>query len=198
MMNDIPGSITVEEINDVEARFLLNDDHKAFDFIKTAAENGNPEAQHRMFCILARGSEQDVSEGITWLLKAAEQGYVNSQNLLGGCYLNGEFVEEDETGAMNWFKKAAEQGDDYGQYNYGMCFIRGCGVERDIREAIRWFRKAAEQNSGLAQFELGKCYLFGHGVKENKAEAMIWLYKAADNGNEDAKNTLYSYFGIEV
>ena len=71
-------------------------------------------------------------------------------------------------------------------------------MNRDIREAIRWFRKAAEQNSGLAQFELGKCYLFGHGVKENKAEAMIWLYKAADNGNEDAKNTLYSYFGIEV
>jgi TPR repeat protein len=197
-MDNTSGSITVEEITDAQARFLLNKDQKAFDFIKTAAENGNHEAQQRMFCILARGSEKDEAEGVTWLLKAAEQGYASSQNILGGCYLNGEHVNQNNTEAMKWFRKAAEQGDGFGQYNFGMCFLSGCGVERDTAEAIRWFRKAAEQEVGLAQFELAKCYLFGHGAKENKAEATKWLYKAADNGIDAAKATLFSYFGIEV
>ena len=42
--------------------------------------------------------------------KAAEQGNVTAQFILGACYDNGEGVTEDKIEAAKWYRKAAEQG----------------------------------------------------------------------------------------
>lgn len=46
------------------------------------------------------------------MLKAAEQGNAQDQNILGDMYLRGNGVPQDYKLAMFWYRKAAEQGYD--------------------------------------------------------------------------------------
>lgn len=82
--------------------------------------------------------KKDYSEAIKWFKKAAEQGNVSAQYMLGICYKNG-FGEYGE--AMKWFRTAAEKGNAEAQYELGYCYEYRLG---DKKEASYWYRKAIE------------------------------------------------------
>ena len=63
---------------------------------------------------------------------------------LGGCYYDGEGVEQDYAEAVKWYRKAAEQGYAVAQFEMGWCYKHGYGVPKDLAEAKRWYRKAAD------------------------------------------------------
>lgn len=47
-----------------------------------------------------------------WYRKAADQGFAESQFILGLCYYEGKGVEQNKAEAVKWFRKAAEQGHE--------------------------------------------------------------------------------------
>lgn len=49
-------------------------------------------------------------EAALWFQKAAEQGNVDSQKILGHFYEEGLGVEQDYQKAFEWYQEAAEQG----------------------------------------------------------------------------------------
>ncbi len=79
--------------------------------------------------------------------KAAEQGNVDAQSLLGAMYANGEGVAQDYKQAVAWTRKAAEQGNVDAQRLLGAMYFNGSGVAQDDKQAVAWFRKAAEQGN---------------------------------------------------
>jgi TPR repeat protein len=58
---------------------------------------------------------------VKWYGKAAEQGDVNSQGMLGVLYYSGEGVPKNSTEAVKWFRKAADQGEARSQ-----CILARC------------------------------------------------------------------------
>ena len=46
---------------------------------------------------------QDYGEAVRWYRKAADKGWANAQNNLGGMYLNGQGVTQDDVQAHMWF-----------------------------------------------------------------------------------------------
>ncbi len=122
--------------------------------------------------------------------EAAEQGYAMAQYNLGGCYYNGDGVDQDHTEAVKWFRKAAEQDIAEAQYILGGCYYNGEGVNQDLNEAVKWWHKAAEQGYAKAQFYLGVCYDNGYGVDQDLNEAVKWLRKAAEQGDANAQEVL--------
>ena len=127
-------------------------------------------------------------KSVTWLRRAAEQGYADAQYNLGVMYANGSGVAKDEAEAVKWYRKAAEQGYSPAQYNLGACYETGHGVAQDKVEAVRWFRKTAEQGNDTAQYVLGLYYFTGvDGVAQDYVEAVRWFRKAAEQGNADAQ-----------
>ena len=58
-----------------------------------------------------QGVEKNQNEAILWCRKAAEQGVVKAQYVLGVCYWKGEGVEQDFGQTLKWFSKAAKNGD---------------------------------------------------------------------------------------
>ena len=57
--------------------------------------------------------------GFEWCRRAAEQGLVEAQNMLGVRYSDGLGVRRDSLEALRWYRLAADQGDAWGQYNVG-------------------------------------------------------------------------------
>jgi hypothetical protein len=89
------------------------------------------------------------------LLRDAESGNAEAQNLLGVMYDTGEGVAEDDAEAVKWYRKAAEQGHEDAQFILGVAYVTGEGVAENDAEAAKWFRKAAEQGHAEAQYTLG-------------------------------------------
>ena len=136
---------------------------------------------------IAADKAKDYPEAARWFRKAAEQGDVDAQLLLGIMYDVGRGVAQDDREAVRWYLKAAEQGDAGAQYFLGAMYKEGRGVKQDDREAVRWVRKAAEQGDAEAQYFLGVMYKEGRGVAQDYVQAHKWLNIASARGHKDAK-----------
>lgn len=151
--------------------------------MKTSPEDIYKEGK-RYYCTM------DYTKAVKSLIKAAEMGYADAQDLLGNCYYAGNGVEQNYYEAVKWYRKAAEQGNASAQNNLGNCYYFGKGVEQNYYEAVKWYRKAAEQGYDWAQYNLGDCYYSGKGVMQNYYEAVEWYRKAAEQGNSTAQTNL--------
>jgi len=129
----------------------------------------------------ANGTGQ-MRDGLTDLIKKAEEGVSIAQFRLGGKYYFGIGVKRDYKEAGKWFRKAAEQGYTDAQSILGWMYYIGWGVEKDCREAAKWYRKAAEKGDVEAQFHFGLLYVLGEGVERDCNEAAKWYRKSAEQG----------------
>ena len=58
------------------------------------------------------GISQSDEEAAKWMLKAAEQGYVDAEVFMAAMYDRGMGVKQSESEATKWYKKSAEQGNE--------------------------------------------------------------------------------------
>lgn len=98
---------------------LVKQDHaKAYLYYLSAAEQDHTGAQVRIgwYFISPRGDEvkgQNINEGLAWWRKAAEQGDITAQCVLGSVLLgifNGRC--RDRVEGFHWLAQAARQGDE--------------------------------------------------------------------------------------
>jgi uncharacterized protein len=168
----------------------IDADHKLFEEIKTKAEKGDAEMQlvlGEAYYFSWFGVEQNLSNYVHWMRKAAEQGNMEGQFNLGLAYFKGEGVAKNFIESAKWWGKAAEQGDVDAEYTIGVLYYTGTGMDTNYAEAVKWWRKSAEQGNAQAQAGLGGCYNQGKGVAKDGAEALKWFRKAAEQGNDDGQ-----------
>ena len=83
------------------------------DAIREAAGQGNPQAQAKLasLYLLGRdGVEKDEKLAAEWMEKAANQGLVDAQVVMGALYDKGMGVTGDRDKATQWYEKAAAKG----------------------------------------------------------------------------------------
>ncbi len=153
------------------------DQHKACELFRRAADTGYAPAQYRIgYCYQSGiGAEQNFATANQWYAKAAEQGYVDAQYKLGHSYRTGRGTEIDLPAALNWYKKAASSGDAEALANVGWMYATGQGTSKDQVEAYRWLLEAAKHGDPAAQFEVAKRLNEGEGVNKDQALAYSWL-----------------------
>jgi TPR repeat protein len=156
--------------------------------LSKGAEHGNVKAQLSLAMSYAKAG--DYGQAAIWYRKAAEQGDVDAQVLLGLLYDLGHGVPQDFTQAASWYRKAAEQGNVDAQYYLGTDYDSGQGVPQDNSLAVVWWRKSAEQGNADAQLSLGSAYAGGKGTERDYDQASLWLRKATAQGNTGAENVL--------
>ena len=136
------------------------------------------------------GIVPDSQKAISWLQKAADQGFVLAQDALANKYAKGIDVERDDAKAAYGLEKVAQQGSPYAQSQLANQYANGQGVPRDFAKAVYWDQKAADQNDVYAQANLGTAYYYGRGVTQNYEKAAYWYRKAAEQGFAAAQNDL--------
>jgi TPR repeat protein len=98
------------------------------------------------------------------LLKAAEQGCVRAQFLVGLAYHLGRGVAMDYEKASTWYTRAAGNADEFAIANLGIMRLLGQGAPPDPLEAYAWLQSAV----GLGHFWL--------------RPALAWLEQAITQG----------------
>jgi uncharacterized protein len=140
--------------------------------------------------IRGEGKPKDYENGIKYCLKAAKQGHVKAQYVLGVVYSN-TFQNYKE--AINWYSKAAAQGNAEAQYNLGWMNLFGQGVPSNSKNMFKLHHVAAKQGHARAQCNLGRIYEEGDcGIPQDTNEAINWYSKAAAQGNPEAQAKLDS------
>ncbi len=81
--------------------------------IKQMAENGDAKAQAKlasMYLLGWQGFEQNEELAAQWMKKAADQGVIDAQVVMGALYDRGMGVAANRDTATKWYEKAAAQG----------------------------------------------------------------------------------------
>jgi len=179
--------------------------------LRTAAEQGDAEAQYKLASVYAKGNgvSRDDVRSVHWMRKAAENGHAEAQDKVGGLYDNISTYERDPDlfkddefdkrllrlsrgtpegngrEAVRWYRKAAEQGHAEAQFALALTYRYGLrGTAINGSEAKRWYLKIAERDPGLGYSSIGYMYADGAGVPQNGREAVRWLHKGALQGGE--------------
>ncbi|MCU7801239.1 MAG: SEL1-like repeat protein [gamma proteobacterium symbiont of Lucinoma myriamae] len=100
------------ELQQAKTFILTSETDKALDIWKRLAEESDTEAQHQLGMYYLRLGKQskDKSKAQTWLLKAAESGYIKSQYGLACLFESDSSELYDLDKARYWLEKAAQQG----------------------------------------------------------------------------------------
>ena len=169
------------------------DEAEAVKWTRTAAEQGDANAQAQLFGLFYAGDmgvQKDQAEAVRWCRKAAEQGNALAELNMGLFYARGNGVPCDLAESARWIKSAAEHGRADAQSYLGWNYDKGCGIAEDKAEAVKWYRRSADQGYAEGQCHLGWCYGNGNGVAMDKTEAVKWYRKAAEQGYALAQRDL--------
>lgn len=153
---------------------------EAFELIKKAAEDDNPDAQYRLSSMYwhGRGVDANYEAAFLWCQRAAFQDHVKAAYALSDMYRKG-IVEEDNHLAYYWFRRAAELDMENGRLAMALMYYRGTVTEKDVEKALTWFHKAAEDGNVTALTMLAIMYENGEHVEKDEAMALALFADAA-------------------
>jgi len=119
-------------------------------------ESGYGQSNYGRCLLYGIGGEQNFAEAVKWLKEAVKLNVDNDSALymLGGCYDNGDGVEQDYVRAFDLYRRAAELNYGMAQYEAGKCYLDGRGVKKQRQKAIEWFEKASENGHEKAAKQL--------------------------------------------
>src|SRR5580704_6735557 len=148
------------------------DDQKAADWYKLAADRGDREASAK------------------WLAAAAKLGQPLAAYDLALLYIEGQLFPQDFKRAAELLRVAAEAGNPEAQYALGTLYKGGRGVPKDIRQAAHLFGLAALADNTDAEVEYAIALYNGDGVDRNQEVAAALFHNAALQNSPIAQNRL--------
>ncbi len=162
---------------------------KVTEIMRQGAQKGYPEWMYEWALHLNYYTEDKQKEALSWALKAAEAGHLESWHIVGDIYRRGKIVKQDLPYALECYKKTADHGDDdYACSWLGEMYFRGWGTAVDYARAVQYLEQIRETKYALYDL-LGICYLLGYGCQQHPA-----LGKALLERSE--KNTIYKNYGL--
>lgn len=129
---------------------VQRDSTKALEYYKRSASSNNA------FALRAMGvyyrSIGNHAQSMLMYHKAAENGDIETQNVLGNWYFNHERYEK----AVEWYSRAAEaphasKSRTEAQNSLGLCYAKGLGVRVSKQDAARLFEKARQHGDANAE-----------------------------------------------
>ncbi len=156
-----------------------------FDSMLSRASAGDAKAQYELSQAYFDGEivARNDDEGLKWLMKSAENNYVEAFVELGGMYLNGFLVKQDLEKGQYYIKKAAALGHEQAKFILSITERLTIPKPSMPDEEYASIRKEATNGDPEAQYKLGKFYF--EELHDNR-EAVRWFFKSAQQGYSEA------------
>ncbi len=94
----------------IDFAILGRDTEQGFIYLRKAAENGDPEAQHKLgsWYEYGEGVQWNLTEAFNWFMRAAESGFSLAYWSIGRTYAEGKGVQRNGKKALGWFMRLAD------------------------------------------------------------------------------------------
>jgi len=167
------------EIDQLVMQATFGQDKNSFDRLKTAAGQGQVEAQ------MAVGKtymfKHQSASAVHFLDQAAQQGNVEAETLLAKLYFHGDQqLAKNENLALKYFERAFQHKDPVAAYYLGMMYKNGYAVVIEKQKANDYFEFAAQHHIPSAMFMLANAYQYGDGKPTDLKQAYYWYKEAAE------------------
>ncbi|MFI3243408.1 MAG: tetratricopeptide repeat protein [Akkermansia sp.] len=161
-------------ILDKGTKCMAADSKKAWEHWKLAAEAKIPHAMYRVGHEMMLDANH-LSEGLSYMEKAAEAGVADAASELGFLYTSGsQLVSKDADKSLHWFKRAADLGEPRALYIIARRYQAGVGLPQDADKALAAFRLSAGQGFVPSMQSLVTILSFGEATPEMRKEAQQW------------------------
>jgi len=169
----------------------------ALDQYLSAAKLGVAGAQFDLASLRLKASDLSAGalrDAFLWCEKAAQQGVVAAQCLLGDLYATGRGVDADVSLACEWYQVAARQYSTQAQVALSMLQAQPAPQRQGVplrsegvgqQDHLKW-EHAAEGGDAAAKYCLGLMYQNGWGVAQDVHLEKYWFGRAATLGHQTA------------
>ncbi|KAI8875574.1 HCP-like protein [Backusella circina FSU 941] len=99
-------------------------------------------------------SYDNIKEGIEWLSKASDGGYIDASYQLGMLYEEGIHISQNYQKAIGLYQIAAVKGSENALYRLAQIYHCGSGINHDYRKAFDLYTKAAKYGNQLAELAI--------------------------------------------
>lgn len=179
----------------------------AMRLMRPFALRGDPAAEFIVGNILADGLEQprNVSLGLQYMMKSADQGYPQALGAMGMRYVFGQGVPRDTCKALDLFRRGYAQDRNAFAMNLGNMYKDGLCVPRDAHKALLFYHQSPDPDARLneanarqastpeAQATIDRATRLDEQGKFR--EAIVLLTPLADQGEMHAQEELgYTYW----
>lgn len=157
--------------------------------LKTAAEQGDADAQYRLGIIYREGKEvrRSLRLALAYFRRAAAKGHRPARFMLALADMNGKGVIPDEKKAFAKFRELYDGGFDAAGIPLGVLYYEGRGTEKNYAAAAECLRRGLKAKNGMTpeispETILGRMYYTGgFGLKPDFSEAFKYLKPAGRN-----------------
>lgn len=166
-------SYLIDMVEKSRGQFEDNQNELAVYWIKTAAENGSPQAQWIYGNMYRLGWQyrvpNDMNKAIEWYMKSADNGYARAMGD-AGKYILASSAPDKETRALKYLQMGIENNDGGAACELGKYY-----KSKNPEKAFEYFLKSGEFNHPEGLYELGQCYHNGLGTSiDLKAAAQVY------------------------
>jgi len=126
------------------------------------------------------GAPKDRDQAWKWLNRAADNGLLEAQLMLGDALVAGGWGQTPDIDAGLAILRAAAQSGRRDVQEHLAMTLRNLKNDNYMIEAAMWFEKAARAGNKHAAMQLGQLYDRGLGVKQDRVLAYAWFAIAND------------------
>ncbi len=164
-----------------EGHGVPKDPDKSLELLNEDAQTGRPESQYLLANVLleinTEDNKPDYESAAIWCRKAADQGYLKAQTMLGQMYWSATGLAQDYRQARKLLTAAAGKGDGQAEGYLGYMNLRGNGCERNCELGMSQLHQGAK-TSPEAQRLLGFVYQQGYCGPVDDVESVKWYQRS--------------------
>jgi hypothetical protein len=149
---------------------LINQNNLGVENLIKKAESGDKYSQNEIAIYYFDGKKipKDITKAKLWFKKAAENGFVISQENLGAIY----FEEKDFNNALIWYTKASNNNHSRAQFVLGFMHRKGIGTKKSRKKAKSWWKKSCKLGYAESCEEIKKMNAFGNALLNSAGQSL--------------------------
>ncbi|MFZ6640880.1 tetratricopeptide repeat protein [Undibacterium sp. TC4M20W] len=145
-----------------------------------ASNKGSGEASYQLAWIFdpANGVNANLMRALEMYAKAADQGHLKSQLMMGNYYASGDAANISK--ALYFYELAARQGNHEAQLKLARLYEKAQGILDSEKKSVDWLQAAADGKEPGAESSLADLYLHGgRGIRKDEEKAYYWAARSA-------------------
>ena len=162
-------------------------EQQQLDLLQKNAEHGHANSQYQLAQQYLNSAEPNISLGLEYLFKAAQQDHLAANQQLQQIYAKGPYFPQNQQKSLQYLKRCLLLGDQQHLYDYYQAVLMGqMDVDQRQRVYHDLLQQAREHKIAAANRVLGLAHFHGWHLEKQETLGFRFLTEAANEQDAEA------------